>query len=204
MSWIKSLYKETHEMWEQNGKDPKGYAIFYSPVAIKPKIVLIGYNPGGDESSFNEKKINVPAKHEYITGEYKMARNVKKIFEAADLKNELKNSVKFNLIFFRTKLAKDINNKMLIKFSEEKTFDVLERLQPENIIAEGFKTYERLKKLLFANNEKIIRYKERAILIRSMTSNYKNLIGILHPSGARGVSDLILEEIGKNLKNIIK
>ena len=204
MSWITDLYKETNEMRRQNGKDPKGYAIFYSPVVINPKIVLIGYNPGGDESSFDEKNINIPAEHEYISSDYKMARNVKKIFEAADLKDELSKSVKFNLIFFRTKLAKDINNKMLIRFSEQKALDVLERLQPENIIAEGFKTYERLKKLLPADNEEIIRYKERAILIRSMTSNRRNLVGMKHPSGARGVSNAVLEEIGKNLKNIIK
>lgn len=83
MNWISKLYEETRQTWIDNGKDPSGYAIFYSPVKINPTITLIGYNPGGNEKDFDENNLTAPLEHEYFTQNYKLARNVRYIFEQA-------------------------------------------------------------------------------------------------------------------------
>ena len=74
---------------------------------------------------------------------------------------------------------------------------------PKYIITEGFNTYERLKKLLSANGERIIRESEKAILCISKTKDNIPLLGMIHPTGVYGISDKILARIGMELKNII-
>src|ERR1035437_9069020 len=165
MDWITNLYNETRKVWKSGGKDPKGYAIFYSPVKIKPTIALIGYNPGGDEKSFDEENVSVPREHEYFTDNYKLAKNVKKIFETADSIHELEQSVKFNLIFFRSKLAKDINNKQMIDFCENNVLYILNEIKPKYIITEGFNTFEKLKKLLKGTEQQVIKFNNKAIMV---------------------------------------
>jgi len=203
MEWITSLYTDTEKIWEQNGKNPNGFAIFYSPVIMNPTVALIGYNPGGDEELFDENNIGVPQQNEYLTANYPLATKVRKIFEAGGLMWALTDSVKFNLIFFRSKHEKDFNNKTMEEFCEQKVFDILKQLNPKYIITEGFKTYERLKKLLNANEERIVREGEKAILCIAKTKDNIPLLGIIHPSGAHGISDEILSHIGREFKNII-
>jgi len=203
MEWVTTLYNKTKELWEQKGKDPKGFSIFYSPVILNPTVALIGYNPGGDETSFIETNIMVPQENEYLTAGYPMAKKVRKIFEAGDIMWALKDSIKFNLIFFRSKNEKDINDKEVIQFCEQKVLEILKEIKPKYIITEGFNTYERLKKLLSANEERIIREGEKAILCIAKTKDNIPLLGMIHPTGAYGISDEILTHIGIELKNII-
>lgn len=204
MEWVTNLYTETKELWKQKGKDPKGFAIFYSPVILNPTVAIIGFNPGGDENSFSEKNITVPIQNEYLTAEYPMAKKVRKIFEAGDIMWALEDSVKFNLIFFRSKNEKDINDKKIIQFCEQKVLEILKEIKPKYIITEGFKTYERLKKLLRANGERTISEDRKAILCISKTKENVPLLGMIHPTGAHGISDEILGHIGMELKSIIK
>ena len=204
MDWVKQLYDETKKSWKENEEDAKGgFAIFYSPVKINPTIALIGYNPGGDDKDFNEQNISIPLQHEYFTENYKIATNVKKIFSVANLTSELKSSVKFNLIFFRSKIAKEIKNKELIRFSENKVVDILNKLQPKYIVAEGFATYQRLKTLLKATEKEIKRENDKAIIKIAETQDNIPLIGIIHPSGAWGVTTQILTKIGEHFKDTI-
>ena len=203
MGWVTILYNETKELWEENGKDPRGFAIFYSPVILNPTVALIGYNPGGDETSFDETNITVPQENEYLTADYPLAKKVRKIFEDGDIMWALKDSVKFNLIFFRSKNEKDINDKEVIQFCEQKVLEILKEIKPKYIITEGFKTYDRLKKLLSANEESIEREGEKAILCIAKTKDNIPLLGMIHPTGAYGISDEILTHIGHELKNII-
>src|SRR6185437_442194 len=204
MEWVTNLYNETKGFWNQKGKDPKGFAIFYSPVILNPTVALIGFNPGGDENSFSEKNITVPIQNEYLTADYPMAKKVRKIFEAGNIMWALKDSVKFNLIFFRSKNEKDITDKEIIQFCEQKVLKILKEIKPKYIITEGFKTYERLRNLLSAKEEKIIKEGEKAILCISKTKENIPLLGMIHPTGAHGISDEILTHIGFELKSIIK
>ncbi len=204
MNWIQNLYEETKQKWMEFGKNPSGYAIFYTPVNEKPTIALIGYNPGGDSSSFDENSISVPLQHEYFLEDYKLAKNVKKIFAAADSMQILEASVKFNLIFFRSKKAEDFNNSELIQYCKDKVVEILFQIKPKLIITEGFKTYAELSKLVGIQNEKIVRYHDKAIMIIGRTENGTLTAGMIHPSGARGVSDAMLCRIGEELKCVIE
>jgi hypothetical protein len=38
MNWTELLYNESKQLWINSGKNPKGYAIFYSPVRKNPKL----------------------------------------------------------------------------------------------------------------------------------------------------------------------
>ena len=85
------------------------------------------------------------------------------------------------------------------------TLHILNEIKPKFIIAEGFKTFERLKKLLKGTEQQVINFNnnKKAILVIGKTHDSIPLIGMIHPSGARGISDLMLIEIGYNLKKII-
>ena len=74
MNWIEKIYKETDQRWKDAGSDPKGYAIFYSPVLQNARIVIIGYNPGGGREDFTKE--NVPEIHEYTHEKYPMAQKI--------------------------------------------------------------------------------------------------------------------------------
>ena len=202
MNWIEKIYKETDQRWKDAGSDPKGYAIFYSPVLQNARIVIIGYNPGGGSDDFSEA--TVPEMHEYVLETYPLAQKMRKIFHAAGIKIE--ETVKFNLIFFRSQKANDIQNRDLIQFSEEKVLDILENLQPKIIITEGFKTFDRLLKLIGAQKLETIRSKakDRAILVIAETKDKLKVLGMIHPTGGRGILEEEFLELGQHLKNHVQ
>jgi len=205
MQWVQDLYKQTKEVWEENGRDPKGYAIFYSPVKINPLIALIGINPGGTESSFNENDLKVPEQHEYFVDDYSMARKMKKIFEAGDMLKELKESVKFNLIFFRSKEIKDLTNKTLISYSKKKATEIVRQLSPKVIITEGFMVFDQLK--VSREQEEFTLYSEnrKPLMYVSKAMNEIPLIGLKHPSSKYNpLTDADLVTMGKHLNKLIK
>lgn len=206
MHWADALYEETKQKWKAAGSPQSKYAIFYSPVIENAKIALIGYNPGGDGASIAVDDIKVPEAHEYITKDYRIATNVRRIFKAADL--ALADTVKFNLIFFRTKAAKDLRNikkyKELIQFSEQKVLEILTRIHPAIIITEGFATFDRLLRLKGGTQTEIVRYNDRAILLVGKTADNIKMFGMLHPTGAFGISNNLLNETGRQLKQRIR
>lgn len=67
MEWVEQLYQETKQKWEAAGKPKAGYALFYSPVRENVKMALIGYNPGGDEHSFNAEAVKPPPSMNTLT-----------------------------------------------------------------------------------------------------------------------------------------
>ena len=82
----------------------------YSPVSQNPQFMLIGINPGGDESCFDETRDSkIPLEHEYFKEDYRLAEIMRDILKQAGLKQELKQSVKTNLNFFRSKSEKQWN-----------------------------------------------------------------------------------------------
>ena len=82
----------------------------------------------------------------------------------------------------------------------------MDRLKPKLILAEGFKTYDKLIRLTNGKDEKNDKLyhnnksgKDRRI-IKIGNVNGLKIIGIIHPSGGYGISDEMLTEIGKNIK----
>jgi len=210
MEWIDMLYAETNELWKENGSDKKGYSIFYSPPVFNPDIMIVGYNPGGGENSFDESNASiVPKEHDYFppNGNYPLARNMRKIFEFAGMTEKLRGSVKFNLIFFRSRNKKEITkNKNLIDFCKNETNKIIINLKPKLILAEGIDTYKELLGITKGYNEKDQVFTDKNDKTIHISSTGKTeggaikIIGIIHPSGGYGISDDMLTEIGKNIK----
>lgn len=199
--WISQLYAETAQLWERQ-KDPRGYAIFYSPVSVHPKIMIIGYNPGGDERSFlADNHSKPPDEHEYLKKEYRLAKQMDRIFQYAGLANELGRTVKFNLNFFRSEKAADLaGERELQNFSEQKALRIIERLGPGMIITEGLATFDRLMILCSGTVGNTVTFNERTIA-RIGTIAKIRAVGLLHPSGGRGISNAILEKMGETIRS---
>lgn len=201
MEWLKTLYDNTREIWEKNGKSSSGYAIFYSPVATNPELLIIGYNPGGDESSFVEIPEHPPAEHDYITGNYPMANRMRYIFQSAGILPLLENSVKTNLYFFRSNNAsgiKDLSEDMK-EFCLSQTKQIIDTLTPRMILVEGFETFSEVLKLLRSEQSREIPLNGRVVML---VSDYKGikLLGIPHPTGARGLTNEHWKEVGRLIK----
>jgi len=162
--------------------------------------MIIGYNPGGDERSFlADNHSKPPDEHEYLKKEYRLAKQMDRIFQYAGLANELGRTVKFNLNFFRSKKAADIAGEQELRdFSEQQVLRIIERLRPGMIITEGLKTFDRLMILCSGQIAKTVKIDERTI-VRLGTIDKIQAVGLLHPSGARGISNAILEKMGETI-----
>lgn len=197
--WIKDLYAATKAQWEAEGANPAGYAIFFSPVRVKPRLAIIGYNPGGDGALFEKYAGGPPPVHEYTMQNFRLAAQMRKIFAAAGMMQELEESVKFNIIFYRSRRAAELKNKTLIRFSEVRTLEIIERIQPEVILTEGFATFHRLVALLHGQVVRRHYHGSRCFFLHGQAGKI-TLLGILHPTGAIGISDAMLVETGKLMK----
>lgn len=205
IQWVNSICEQTKKIWEETGRDKRGYAIFYSPVKYHPRFMIIGYNPGGGDKDFLPDKC-VQSEHDYKKSTYPLARNMRKIFEGTDLLDDLFESVKFNLIFFRSKNKKDLNyNDELIKFSLLKTTEIIKILNPEIIIAEGFGTFEEIINL-YPNQCKEIHdsfYDKKRIMRRAKISINESkilVLGLIHPSSGWGLTDEIFNKLGRLIR----
>jgi hypothetical protein len=198
MEWITSLYKNTREVWENNGKNSSGYAIFYSPVVNNPNLLIVGYNPGGDERSFKDLPEHPPAEHDYIQGNYRMANRMRYIFQSAEILPVLEKSVKTNLFFFRSKDMSGIKGleAETKSFCLSQTKQVIDKLKPANILIEGFKTFRELLNLLQLKQTREVSFKDRRVMLTSDYNGTK-LIAIPHPTGARGLTNDHWKEVGR-------
>lgn len=205
MKWIQELYEQTHRLWQQTGMESSGYSIFYSPVVSHPKLLIIGYNPGGDKSSFNENNTEPPKQHDYIVGNYRMARRMRFIFESAGILTELKESVKMNLIYFRSKNIKGLKHSpQSIKYCYDQTKMVIDELHPDLIIVEGLSTFTELGKLLKLEEQNRTHFNSKCILIHSCYGDGDSkVIAIPHPTGARGLTNEHWRRIGKSIRDTI-
>lgn len=205
--WVKKLYADTRVEYEKIDNGNQGFAIFYSPVKANPELMIIGLNPGLGVKCLNRPMESPLDKHDYFEQNYPIARNMKKIFEGEKMEEKLRESVKLNLYFFRSRNWSSLNISMDAKnYCQLKTIEIIERLQPKVLIAEGFKTYEDLINLFPTIN---YHYKDifcktgKRIIRKCNIKNEKIVIGITHPSATRGITTACLIEIRDHIKSLI-
>lgn len=131
-----------------------GYAVFYGPVRENPTFLFIGMNPAGTGKDFEGKKRMLEiAKDksqpmEYIiykdsVSNYPIAYRTHRVFKRAGLLKDLRDSVKMNLFFFRsrnTQAMKELPEyEELELFCQEIIKEAVEEIRPKVIIAEGVK-----------------------------------------------------------------
>lgn len=178
--------------------------MFYSPVRPNPDVMIIGFNPGGSTENFRCSEKCEPLKeHGYITygrqepckDSYPIATKMYELFCKMGYETTLQNSVKFNLIFFRSQDITEWNRidkrirKDLESFCQQKVKNIITTLQPKVILAEGLLTYRRLKDLLYIvqNGEKedVVPTNGPRALVKSIDAEHIRLIGMRHPTGGR-------------------
>ncbi len=177
---IKSLYK--------------GCQLLFSPLIHKPKILLIGFNPGGGyfkHHGFIAENFEPMQALEYYLNKHSLGEQTKDLFRQAGREEDLKNHcVKTNFYFWATDNVADFNKllKLLPDELNQKIFhqarvwtkQMIDGLQPEMIVAEGFKTYEEIA-VLFPQKLQ----EERSECVRSfMTQEGVKVLGYKRNQGS--------------------
>ena len=194
-AWARTLTHDVRSKWEdlrkQSSAFEAGYAVFYSPVKLKPELMIIGYNPGGGVADFDlEKSMEVPRTHDYLAG-YRLAKKMRSLFDEIGKPDLLTSSVKMNLIFFRSASAAEWSQiapgvrEDAESFCFGKVTETIETLQPKRILAEGIKTYSHLRRLLSMSGQEESILSNGRSLVRTCSSSKVELIGIIHPTGSR-------------------
>ncbi len=163
-SFTRNLYQQVRTYWESKQGQYEtwdhAYRILYSPPRYRPNLMVIGFNPGGDASRVQQSHLEGwPSKHSYFTENWPLAVKMRSLFASIGYQKVLSNSVKTNLIFFRTPCIEPDKNKPNKKawyatpseirlelevFSEGQVREMIRQFQPKLIFAEGFKTFDRL------------------------------------------------------------
>lgn len=195
--WAESIVQEVYETWKTKFSFwRQGVKIFYSPVRKSPDVMIVGHNPGGDESSFAEdlKKFergdfSLPDANEYLVRNYLIARRMRDFFHDRSV---LENSVTFNLIFFRSKDVRLWNSLPLDKRTEMEAYcrakfrQIVERLKPRIILAEGMKTFDDIARTLAPiRMRSVVRTPRGVRLVCVGSAGDVVLFGMPHPSGSR-------------------
>lgn len=162
-------------------KDPeiqtlyKGCQLLFSPLLQRPKILLIGFNPGGGYFNCHGKIVEEfqPMQAlEYYLNTHPLAEQTKSLFRKAGTEEDLQHyTVKTNFYYWATDNVADFNrlmklmpeelSKKIFQMARVWTKQLIETLQPELIITEGFKAFDEIA-VLFpekVNFEKVESYK---------------------------------------------
>lgn len=144
-----------------------GFKVWYSPIILNPKILIIGINPGIGEQT-QDKKINFKEslEFEYLADipKYILTTEIKKVFREAGLYEVLeKQTVKTNYYHIISKKQSDIKSGLesidtnLYRQYEKDTKEIMVELisivQPKYIVCEGKSIYDRMINLFEAKEK---------------------------------------------------
>ncbi len=192
-----AFYKEIQPLMGHRGF---GFKILYGPPLFKPPILFLGYQPGG--SSEDDKREQAggaherwPAALEYATQDWTLARNMQKMFGP----DRLARCVGLNALFFRApdlkeweKLPRELRIR-IESFCKGHATGVIRALQPDRVVAIGFKTLE-----LFGPTKPDISNEKGRVLTKSGTVAGYPSLGTLHLSGAQ-ISNVDRERITQRI-----
>lgn len=136
----------------------KGCQLLFSPLIQRPKILLIGFNPGGGYYNWHGKILEEvqPMKAlEYYLNSHPLAEQTKFLFRQVGREEDLQDyTIKTNFYYWATDNVADFNRLMqllpeelsrkIFHMARVWTKQLIDSLQPEMIIAEGFKAYDEI------------------------------------------------------------
>ena len=136
----------------------KGCQLLFSPLIEQPKILLIGFNPGGGyfkHHGFIAENFKPMQALEYYLNKHSLGEQTKDLFRMAGRESDLRdNTVKTNFYFWATDNVADFNkllkllpadlSRRIFHQARAWTKQLIDGMQPEMIIAEGFKAYEEI------------------------------------------------------------
>lgn len=136
----------------------KGCQLLFSPLLERPKILLVGFNPGGGYYNWHGRIVEEfqPLQAlEYYLNTHSLGEQTKSLFWQAGREDDLQyHTVKTNYYYWATDNVADFTRlmKMLPEGLSREVFHMarvwtkklIDVLQPEMIVAEGFKAYDEL------------------------------------------------------------
>lgn len=192
------MQRDVYQHWKTSHSDYKrGIKLFYSPVKYRPKLLIVGFQPGGDAGSFQYLReqfeagdFEPPEQHEYLYSGYDLAGVMRNdLFENAH--DILEDSVALNEIFFRapsesawrSDLPRD-RRKQMEEFCHSKVDEIIEKIQPQNILFFGIKTWKDMQKRYgFETEERQYRIsRSNHRLFITSESDSPQYFGISHPT----------------------
>jgi hypothetical protein len=148
----------------------QGWRVFFGPVLVQPKVLLIGINPGNGQADIVDTEFwGNELLFEYLQYDYTLARETREVFVAADLAEVLATAtMKINYCFLSTTQAneleqltdglgrttdqqEDLGTRVYHK-SDEWTKRLISLVSPQVIVCEGKMAYEAVRPLLPAQS----------------------------------------------------
>jgi hypothetical protein len=192
------MQRDVYEYWKSSHSDyERGIKLFYSPVKNRPKLLIVGFQPGGDASNFQYLREQFeagdfapPEQHEYLNMDYDLAKVMRNdlFYDAHDI---LEDSVALNAIFFRAPGAStwrselpDDRRERMEEFCFEKLDEIIQKIQPQNILFFGLATWERMQERYgFETAETQYRLSRSNYRLLSISeSDSPQYFGMCHPS----------------------
>src|SRR5690606_15457715 len=138
-----------------------------------------------------------PEQHDYLLdqeNDYPFARKMRFIFSGQKLENLLRSSVKINRVFFQSRTIADFNHQVdwndLQAFCLPLVNEIIQTLNPRVIIAESVGSFNSLvNQKGGAVTAEYELESDGKILIRSGSINNRLILGLQHPTSARGISN---------------
>ena len=197
-TWAQGVVQRTAALWQRlEGQYPfwqSGFAVFYSPVKDQAKVVVLGANPGGGPTDFRLRTAAaIPAMHDYFAYDYQLAQKMRELFAKAGKTDLLRQSIKLNLNFFRSKdqaewkKAPLTARKEMQSHSSREVQDILRRLKPAIVLTEGAATFDALRTILKSvePSEVVVQSPGGRAYMRAKSPWGGLLIGVIHPTGAQ-------------------
>ena len=190
------FYDEAKNLYERTsprlGAAASGYEIMYGPPIMKPPMLLIGFQPGGDNSDVSQSPVGSndgrpwPSISEYgdLNQKYRLAINMRKAFG----QQFLAACTGLNVIFLRasgqgsyTKMVPLDVRREFEALGKRVSTTLVETLRPRLILFLGFKSME-----TFTSSKNVVLRsgKGRSLLAASAVAGVP-AFGMLHPTGAR-------------------
>ena len=218
--WAQALVGETYRFWQtlENAYPfwRSGFMVFFSPVRPNAGVLILGANPGGDATAFNVPlATSIPSSHDYFTYGYPLAEQMRRLFGHINQTEMLKDSVKLNMNFFRSrdsgewKTAPEPIRQSMESFSLERVRRIIAAVKPKVIIAEGTAAFDTLRRELAGGPEEVVvRTDWRGANVRGYTRaalpGGTKLIGLVHPSACPHAFNSAFTEIARALANDLR
>ena len=196
------IYREAQTFFDQI-PHPRyyGFKILNAPPLFQPRVLFVGYQPAGGDNEFEWETARGSDKHwppkcEYATENWKLAKQMRRMFE----QKFLEQCVGTNAIFLRFPSVDDYKRtynknrrEEIERFCLDRVDRIIEAIDPQKIVAIGFGTL----KLFGASvnditNEKM-NEKRRTLTRKGKIAN-RTAIATLHLSGAH-ISNFDLNRI---------
>ena len=217
--WMDDLLERVHDRWHKNETTyPAGYAIFYGPLYEQPPLLLIGDNPGGDESPVPEKGPYAAEKErwaldrmEYLDYQqdpsYPLAVRTTALFDEAGHRDVLGQAVKTNACFFRSRSSSEVRKEDWT-WCMDQLRDIVEHVDPAVLLCESVGTFDWVLQHLYPDEEREPRqlYQRggRKYVSYALRGERPQLvIGITHLTGSRpsrGDREVMAQLLGADLQ----